>query len=180
MKQDTATVALKVDWKFDGGTWDYTTSAALAKKDGSWKVGWTPDLLVPAAKDGDALAMTTTAAARADILGDGGAVLVTERPVIHLGIDKSHVDAAEQPASARPLPNWREWSRTLLSGRWPPPVPPPSLQALVIRNDADRTITDAQIAAIPGASGLPGSLPWRPRTALPELCSARWETRPPS
>ncbi|HSU70075.1 MAG TPA: NTF2-like N-terminal transpeptidase domain-containing protein, partial [Micrococcaceae bacterium] len=103
VKQDTATAVLKVDWKFDGGTWDYTTNAALANKDGSWKAGWTPELLVPGAKEGDTLAIATTSAPRADILGDGGAVLMTERPVIHLGIDKSHVDAASQPASAKAL-----------------------------------------------------------------------------
>ncbi|HEV7168153.1 MAG TPA: penicillin-binding transpeptidase domain-containing protein [Micrococcaceae bacterium] len=162
VKQDTATVALKVDWKFDGGTWDYTTHAALAKKDGSWKAGWTPDLLVPAAKDGDALAMTTTAAARADILGDGGAVLVTERPVIHLGIDKSHVDAAEQPASAKALAELAGVEPDAFVRQVAAAGPAAFVEALVIRNDADRTITDAQIAAIPGASGLPGSLPLAP------------------
>lgn len=162
VKQDAATASLTVAWKFDGGTWAYSTSASLAKKDGSWTVGWSPELLVPGAKDGDTLAMMTTVAKRADILGDGGAVLMTDRPVVHLGIDKSHVDAAQQQDSAKALAALAGVDPGAFSQQVATAGPAAFVEALVIRDDASRTITDAQIAAIPGASGLPGSLPLGP------------------
>ncbi|HEY8294816.1 MAG TPA: penicillin-binding transpeptidase domain-containing protein [Micrococcaceae bacterium] len=162
VNQDAATAALKVAWKFDGGTWAYSTSATLAKKDGNWTVGWSPELLVPGAKAGATLAMTTTTAKRADILGDGGAVLMTDRPVVHVGIDKSHVDAAQQPDSAKALAALAGVDPGAFSQHVATAGPAAFVEALVIRDDASRTITGAQIAAIPGASGLPGWLPLAP------------------
>ena len=111
---------------------------------------------------GRRLALTRRAAKRADILGDGGAVLMTDRPVISLGIDKSHVDPARQPASARALARLAGVDPEAFAQQVAAAGPAAFVQALVIRDDSARTITDARIAAIPGASGLPGTLPLAP------------------
>ncbi len=111
-------------WKFDGGDWTYGSSAELEKNDGGWTVAWRLDLLLPGFQDGDALKVSTVAAPRAEIVGDGGDVLVTSRPVIRVGIDKSHLDAAAQPDSAKALATLVDVDRRITHGRWPPPEAP--------------------------------------------------------
>lgn len=86
-----------------GDAWTYETTAPLSASGDSWSVTWSPALLEPDLKAGETLDVVTEPSQRADITGAGGAQLVTERPVVRVGIDRSLVPAAQAPASARRL-----------------------------------------------------------------------------
>ncbi|HEY8294688.1 MAG TPA: NTF2-like N-terminal transpeptidase domain-containing protein, partial [Micrococcaceae bacterium] len=102
-KDNAATATFSVEWKLGAGSWSYDTTAALSRKDDIWSAQWTPALLIKGLADGQTIRVATSYAKRADILGSGGAVLVTDRPVIHVGLDKTHVGPEQQPASAKAL-----------------------------------------------------------------------------
>jgi len=102
----TATARLAYVWRLAGNQepWTYQTSATLEQAaDDTWKVRLAPTLVHPELRPGERLRLDSEPADRADILGAGGRRLVTERPVFRLGVDKTAVAAAAQPAVARRL-----------------------------------------------------------------------------
>ncbi len=102
-----STVTLSYVWRLAGSSepWTYQTTAKLSRAaDGAaWRVRLDPGLVYPGLDEGGRLELTTVPAKRADITGASGASLVTERPVLRVGIDKAQVGAPQQPASARSL-----------------------------------------------------------------------------
>ena len=66
-----------------------------------WQVDWAPDALAPDLADGDTLGLRTVPPVRGDITGADGAVLVTERPVLRYGLDKTKVEGPQVARSAR-------------------------------------------------------------------------------
>lgn len=99
----TATATLDYAWVVGGTPWSYSTTAPMTLVEDAWHVTWSPALLVPGLGMGERLQTSRTTAPRADILGDGDVVLVTERPVQRVGLDKTRVTAAEQDSAARAL-----------------------------------------------------------------------------
>jgi len=87
---NAATVVLSMKWDVDGSTkdWAYTTTAKLTLAKDAWSVGWSPTVLESSLAAGERLVVRKSAAKRGEILGAGGAVLVTDRPVVRVGIDK--------------------------------------------------------------------------------------------
>jgi cell division protein FtsI/penicillin-binding protein 2 len=83
--------------------WAYETTVALSHQGDQWSVGWAPDVVAPDLAAGETLDAVTQPTDRGDITGAGGTVLVTERAVVRVGIDRSKVDAATAPASAKAL-----------------------------------------------------------------------------
>jgi cell division protein FtsI/penicillin-binding protein 2 len=76
--------------------WSYTTTARLTLDDtgddDQWRVEWAPALLHPDLEAGDRLRLRRQSPERAEILGAGGSVLVTDRDVFRIGIDKTRFD----------------------------------------------------------------------------------------
>ncbi|WP_240675216.1 penicillin-binding transpeptidase domain-containing protein [Cellulomonas endophytica] len=107
--EDRATAALDVRWDLDAAEpWTYTVRAALvrggdAEDPDAWQVRWSPALLAPDLVAGEELATVREPAERGDVLGDGGVVLVEDRPVQRIGIDRTLGDPATQDADARAL-----------------------------------------------------------------------------
>ncbi|QSR28610.1 penicillin-binding protein [Nocardioides aromaticivorans] len=101
---DKPTATLTWTWPVvaGGDPWTYDTTVALADGDG-WAVAWAPSIVEPSLADGETLDATTLLAERGEITGAGGEKLVTERPVVRIGIDRTKVTAAAAPASARAL-----------------------------------------------------------------------------
>jgi cell division protein FtsI/penicillin-binding protein 2 len=157
-KDDAATATFSVEWKLGSGSWSYDTTAALSRKDDIWSAQWTPALLVKGLTDGQTIRVATSYAKRADILGAGGAVLVTDRPVIHVGLDKTHVGPEQQPASAKALAELSGVDPVDYAKQVAAAGASAFVETLTIRDDASRTITDEQLAAIPGASGIKDTL----------------------
>ncbi|GIG30361.1 penicillin-binding transpeptidase domain-containing protein [Cellulomonas marina] len=105
--EDAATARLTVTWDLGAAEpWVYTSTAQLTRGTGDedpWAVRWAPSLLVPDLVEGETVALVRETPERADVLGADDAVLVEDRPVERLGIDKTLGDAAALDADARTL-----------------------------------------------------------------------------
>lgn len=159
-------VPLDFRWELSGREWKYTTTAEVAQSNGHWAVQWTPGLIAPGLQSGEVLAIRTTAPARGDILGANGAPLVTERPVKRVGLDKAKTPAAQLDSSARALASLVGLDPAEYAKQVAASGPQAFVQAIVLRDAPDRTPTDSQIAAIPGAFALGGTLPLAPTRAF--------------
>ena len=100
---DSATAPLTWSWPVAGQEWTYDTEATLTRVDDEWLVGWDPAVVEPSLREAVTLDLTSVAAQRGEILGAGGTKLVTERPVVRFGIDRSQVPARRAASSARRL-----------------------------------------------------------------------------
>lgn len=98
-----STATLAWSWPVGAQPWTYTTEAPLELVDDEWRVAWSPALVEPSLAEGEVLDTTTIAARRGDITGDGGQTLVTLRPVVRLGVDRSAVPKAQAVEAARGL-----------------------------------------------------------------------------
>lgn len=102
---DTATGTLEWTWSIveTADPWTYETEVELERRDGDWQIVWSPSIIEPSLKEDEVLDATTVPATRGEILGADGAVLVTERPVVRIGIDRVRLDDANPAESARAL-----------------------------------------------------------------------------
>src|SRR5690606_35716537 len=65
---------------------------ADAEGEESWTAVWAPAVVHPDAAEGYSIATERTRPERGEVLGHGGEVLVEERPVMRIGIDKQNLD----------------------------------------------------------------------------------------
>lgn len=158
---DKASVPLNYTWKIGTAEWKYTSQAELKKSGDKWVVQWAPALLEPDLKDGEVLDKSVTPPARAEILGAGDAKLVSYRPVVHVGIDKTTLGSADPAASAAKLAQLVGVDEAVYVKQVQASGPQAFVSAITLREDG-RTITDQQISLIPGARGVPDSLPLAP------------------
>lgn len=100
---DTATVALRWTWPVAGDEWTYTSDATLTNVDDEWRATWSRDLVEPSLRKATVLDITPIGSNRGPIVGADGFALVTDRPVVRFGIDRSQVPAARAGDSARRL-----------------------------------------------------------------------------
>jgi cell division protein FtsI/penicillin-binding protein 2 len=104
-----ATATLLWSWSVASGkSWSYTTDLPLHRSPGegstpTWRAEWHAADVVRGMPDGATLELSRQPAQRGRILGAHGQVLVTERPVVRVGIDKEQVPASEAAASAATL-----------------------------------------------------------------------------
>jgi len=101
---DTAVATLAWSWPvLDEQEWTYDSEATLTLVDQEWQVAWERDVVEPSLVGATTLDRTPIRAARGDITGARGLALVTPRPVVRLGIDRSTVPAARAGRSAQRL-----------------------------------------------------------------------------
>jgi len=101
---DEATVELAWTWQLTPQQeWKYDSTARLVRDGDNWQVDWSRAVVEPALTAASVLNVTTLPAKRGDITGARGAKLVTERPVVRVGIDKSMVGKKQAAASAKRL-----------------------------------------------------------------------------
>jgi cell division protein FtsI/penicillin-binding protein 2 len=98
----SATATLRWTWPLGSG-WSYSSKAPLRESGTTWKVVWRPSLVESSLGTSGALTASTIAAQRGDILGPAGVGLVTDRPVVRFGVDKTKVHGAAALESARRL-----------------------------------------------------------------------------
>lgn len=98
-----ATLAYR--WTFPGvpQPWTYDTTVELTQQDGAWRPTWSPALLQPGLGGGNRLSQHRLYPERGELLGEDGDPIVKERSVVRIGIDKAHLAAARQEASAKRL-----------------------------------------------------------------------------
>jgi len=105
---DHGTATLKWSRTVGPKTWSYETEATLhkgedAQGDQAWLVDWDPRIVEPSLKAGEKLSESTIKARRGEILGARGAAIVTPRPVLRVGIDKTGLAPAVTARSASRL-----------------------------------------------------------------------------
>ena len=159
-QEDTAVAALDWTWEVEGHRWTYSSQADLTD-DGTWQVRWDPALVEPSLTEGERLVVSTTAAPRADVLGAGGQPLVTARPVLRYGIDKTKVPRAQAAASARRAAELLDVTPGPLVRAVRSAGKDAFVEAIVLR-PADARAVDPAYASIPGAAVLRDELPLAP------------------
>lgn len=96
----TATAELRWTWPLAGDEWTYTTDVSLTEGADAWEVEWDRSLVEPHLKPASVLDVTPIGGVRGPIMGAGGVALVTERPVVRFGIDRSQVSSTQAQGSA--------------------------------------------------------------------------------
>ncbi|MGH3362004.1 MAG: penicillin-binding transpeptidase domain-containing protein [Nocardioides sp.] len=100
---DTAVVSLEWSWPLADQPWAYQTEGTLHREGDAWEAHWEPTLVESSLKGEEVLATTAITPQRGEIRGAGGLDLVTERPVVRFGIDRTMVPARAAGASAQRL-----------------------------------------------------------------------------
>ena len=159
-----ATATLHYVWDLAGtdASWEYDATATLTRgEDGHWATRLDPGLLAKDLGKGERLDLTGKLAPRADILGAGGRTLVTARPVVRLGIDKTRVRPAQQPAAARALARLLDLDAAAYVARVKAAGDKEFVEALVVRkNEVPAAVRSGP--EIPGLAAVPDQLPLAP------------------
>ncbi len=111
---DTATAALTWSWPLgdeagaggQGLEWTYDVTAELSLDAGEgaqWEVVWDESLIEPSLSGSAVLETTTFSGSRGEITGARGLAIVTNRPVVRVGIDRSQVGKGRAVRSAEAL-----------------------------------------------------------------------------
>ncbi|WP_374456081.1 penicillin-binding transpeptidase domain-containing protein [Nocardioides sp.] len=162
-EEGRADVTLAWRWDVTDATpWEYDTSVSLVNQDGSaWQVAWSPDDLAPDLAEGDTLGLRTLTPVRGDITGDGGQVLVTERPVLRYGLDKTKVEGAQVARSARRIAQALDVDVASFVERAEAMGPDAFVEAVVLREDDALEVLPA-FRKVRGALAVRDTLPLAP------------------
>ena len=163
---DAATGQLRWSWKVGKETWTYETEAKLTKgetDDGdAWLVRWDPTLVESSLKPGERLVETAIKPERGDILGADDKPVVTQRPVLRVGIDKSTLKGAEAARSATSLAQLVDVETKGFVKQVKASGPKAFVQAIVYRrNDVPAQVLD-DLSGIKGARAISDRLPLAP------------------
>ncbi len=162
----TATAKLKTVWDIDDTDvdWSYTSTAQLSydQESSSWKVDYDPSIALPGLEAGQYVALKTSKAARGQIRGTDKEALVKDRPVVHIGIDKTRLDAGQAASAAKKLAKLVDIDAAAYAARVKGAGDKAFVEAITLRDNAQRTATDAKIEAIPGGRAIPDTEPLAP------------------
>ncbi|SEB53047.1 Cell division protein FtsI/penicillin-binding protein 2 [Nocardioides exalbidus] len=157
-----ADVGLSWSWQVaDGQTWAYDTTVRLTAAGDAWSVDWTPEALASDLVEGDTLGLRTLTPDRGDITGADGAVLVTERPVLRYGLDKTKVEGAQVARSARRIARILDVDPASYVERAEAMGAEAFVEAVVLREDDAKQVLPA-FRRVPGALAVNDSLPLAP------------------
>lgn len=159
----TAQAVLSLGWDLDGDQdWSYRSTAQLVLRDDAWLVAWAPSALEPSLEPGERLVASRAPAERGEVLGAGGAVLVTDRPVLRVGLDKTRADAAALSGSSERLAALIGIDGQAYAARVQAAGPRGFVEAIVLRADDPALPSEQEVASIPGAVLLPDELALAP------------------
>lgn len=144
-----AFVPLDYRWKLPGGDWTYRVEAPFVVRDQRWVLEWAPSVIHPKLTAETRLVHTRTPAKRGSILGRGGTVLMSQMPVLRLGLDKTKVDPDKAVASARRLAKLLKIDADTYAVQVRAAGDQAFVEALVVRGP--RTGIDQRYGDIPGA-----------------------------
>lgn len=102
---DSATATLAWSWPLgpSGEPWEYQTTVRLTRVEDEWQAIWERAVIEPSLRGGTVLDATTIGGARGEILGARGLALVTDRPVVRVGLDKARIRPAQLASAARAM-----------------------------------------------------------------------------
>jgi cell division protein FtsI/penicillin-binding protein 2 len=159
-----ATATVTWSWPLtETDVWTYTSDIALERDaDDTWEVVWGHEVVEPSLNAASVLEASDLTGGRGDIIGADGLRLVTERPVVRVGIDRSTVGEARAGSSAAALAKlvgvapepYRE--RVVAAGELA------FVEAITLRTADVPPQLGARADAIPGALLLPDEVPLAP------------------
>ncbi len=157
-----ATATLSWQWDLGGpDLWTYDTPAALVEGEDGWQVEWSPATLAPDLVEGDSLGLRTLTPDRGDITGADGAVLVTERPVLRYGLDKTKVEGPQVARSARRIARILDIDAAAYVERAEGMGAEAFVEGVVLREEDAREVLPA-FRKVPGALAVNDTLPLAP------------------
>ncbi|WP_052436932.1 penicillin-binding transpeptidase domain-containing protein [Georgenia sp. SUBG003] len=162
-------VDLNWAWDLDADgepDWSYATTARLAQDgDGSWAADVHPDMLVPGLEPQGSVVLERITGQRGDVLAGDGSAIVTDRPVLRVGLDKTRLEGApeaELRASAEAVATLAGYDDTAtFADRAVAAGPRAFVEVIVVREDSTDVDLDA-LASVPGGVAVPGELPLAP------------------
>lgn len=158
-KQASAT--LSWTWPVGSKPWTYTTTLPLTLSGNTWVADWSPASVAPLGT-ATALRLTRTPATRGRILDANGKVLVGPRPVVKVGLDKTHVSAAKAPASAMALAKVLGINANSFAAQVKSAGPEAFVPAITFRSSDVNASLKARIASVLGAVTVSGTVPLAP------------------
>ncbi|WP_029288653.1 penicillin-binding transpeptidase domain-containing protein [Cellulomonas sp. HZM] len=161
---DDTAATVKLDWSWDMAApddWTYTVVGAMHREKDEWSTAWNPALLAPDLTADEKVVVHRVQGARADVLGANDVPLVTERAVQRIGIDKTHVAAADQPKAAKALATALDIDSAAYVKRVAGAGSKAFVEAIVVR-DGDKAYDVAKLTAIDGVSAVADKIPLAP------------------
>lgn len=160
--EEATTATLTWSWPVAEEPWTYESQAPLELVDGEWRVVWSPAVVEPSLVEGEVLDTTPIGARRGDITGAGGATLVTLRPVVRLGIDRSAVSKAEAVAAARQLAGLVDVDASSYADEVRKAGDAAFVEAIVYRRDDVPPAAARAADSVPGVLAVQDELPLAP------------------
>lgn len=160
--EDAATGTLRWTWQVDDRTWEYDTEVSLVRREDRWLVDWEAASLVPGLERHDLIDTDRLPADRGDVLGAGGAPLVTARPVVRYGLDKSRIDAGQVAPSATAVAKELDIDPVAFRAAAEAAGPKAFVEAIVLREEDARDQVRPSFSEVPGALALPDEIPLAP------------------
>ena len=162
---DAASATLTYVWDVNASETDYsydTTVELQRNDDDAWQVRFTSGTVHPDLAPADHLVRESTPVPRGEIHGADGQVLVTQRPVWRVGIDKTRLEEAELESSANALATLLELDPATFTAQVLAAGPEAFVEAVTVRQEGAEPDFESQVTAIPGAAALGATLPLAP------------------
>jgi cell division protein FtsI/penicillin-binding protein 2 len=156
---DKATAPVTVGWRFGAHTWQYRTTVHLAAAGDRWQVQWSAQTLQPKLTAGRHLQLSDTQAERASIMDGSRKPLVTNQPVVDVGVEPDKVKDAKALAAA--LGAALHIDLSALPGQLKSAAPTAFVDVITLRR-ADYEKIRSKIHDLPGTVFREGSLPLAP------------------
>ncbi|MGI8457590.1 MAG: penicillin-binding transpeptidase domain-containing protein [Propionibacteriaceae bacterium] len=152
----SAAANLRLSWAFPGVAtpWVYVSTAVFTSAGDAWQTNWAPTITHPDLNGDTRLVGTRIQGVRGDIRGAGNRTLMTRRPVVRIGIDKTLVDAADQPAAAASLAKLVDIDAKTYAAAVEAAGTRAFVEAIVLRADADNRPTPTELGRIKGTRTL--------------------------
>lgn len=158
----TATASFKTVWDVDDteADWEYTTSTNLVydQEAEAWQVDYDQAELT-GLEPGNHVAVRAEASQRGQIRSTDKQALVKDRPVVRLGIDKTRLEDGEAGDAAKELAQLADIDASAYVARVKGAGDQAFVEAITLRDNTKRKVTNAQIEAIPGGRAIDGSEP---------------------
>lgn len=153
---DHASVTLEHSWAIPAvkDPWTFQSTATMTLKDNLWQVNWSPGIVYPEVTTGTRLIRSQTQGERGEILAGDTTPIVSKRPVVRIGLDKTLVAPAKQQSSAIALAKLLEIDQETFAQRVKAAGPQAFVEAIVYREDATNRPRKAELKAIPGARSI--------------------------
>ena len=140
----------------------YTTESTLSQVNDEWLADWDVATIEPSLSPKVTLDLVSLGARRGDILGAGGLALVTNRPVVRIGIDRSKVGPAQAGASARDVARLVDIDAAAYAKQVTAAGPLAFVEAIVYRQDEVPRGVLTGVRRVKGGAVIAGELPLAP------------------